>query len=549
MRILPALGLAIACVSSGCEGGPQGPSDSTAVARIVLNPGTVALTVSGTQPLEAQAFSADDARLEGVSFHWGTSDAAVATVNTAGVVTAVGTGTAEISASANSVTGRAEVVVMPAAVQGQTIAVLSNVTYQTMSGWEATAFIGQLECDATAYQIYAPQVLDRAVNEVGLNRVRLQIQSGIENPVDYFTPFASGTISRDAWKQHWYEAINDNSDPGSINPAGFQFARLDSDVQRVVEPLRQRLAARGEKLYVNLTYVDFATSPFEHTSNVQEYAELVLATFQHLNSKYGWTPDAVEISLEPDNTPNWRAPVIGNAIVAAGDRLKAAGFHPDFIAPSNTDASRAVTYFDQLVQTPRVKEYLTDLAYHRYGGASAATIQAIGARATQHGVRTSMLEHIGSGYAHLHEDLKIGRNSAWEQYAIAGCAPGDPGGRHYLIDPSVPSNPKITIASRTKLLRQYFLFVRFGAVRIGAVSGDPRLDPLAFRNTNGKLVVIVKTTAAGNFSVQGLAAGTYGIKYATAGAWDVDLPDATIAAGEEVNAAIPAAGVISIYQR
>ena len=45
---------------------------------------------------------------------------------------------------------------------------------------------------------------------------------------------------------------------------------------------------------------------------------------------------------------------------------------------------------------------------------------------------------------------------------------------------------------------------------------------------------MVKCDAGGEFSLGGLAAGTYGIKYTTTGAFDVDLPDQTIDPGQPV---------------
>jgi hypothetical protein len=253
--------------------------------------------------------------------------------------------------------------------------------------------------------------------------------------------------------------------------------------------------------------------------------------------------------LEPDNTPNWRPATIGAALIAAGDRLKAAGFTPDFIAPSNTNASVAVQYFDALVQIPRVREYLTDLAYHRYAGVSSEVIRGIGQRAEAWGIRTGMLEHVGSDYRDLHEDIEQGRNSSWEQFGLAGCNTGDRPGLYYTIDVTNPSQPQINLGSRGKLLRQYFLFVRLGAVRIGAQSGDQRIAPLAFRNPNGKFVVVVKAEAGVTFQVRHLPQGTYGITYATASQYDVRLSDVSVGATGTMSTSIPAAGVITIHQR
>lgn len=534
--------------TSACSGeGPQG-SDPGPVARIEVSPGHATLPEGATTQLTASAFDTNGNPVHGSAPQW-SSSAANVTVSQTGVVTAVSPGTATITAQIESVSGKAEVVVTPPTPTGQVVEVYSGLTYQTITGWEATAQIGQLECNPTAYSVYRTPLLDRAINELGINRVRLEIISGAENPVDWFGRLQSGQIDISTFRTHRYESVNDNSDPQAIAASGFQFSGLDHAVDNVVTPLRQRAAARGEQLQVNLTYVDFGAAPFEHSANPQEYAELMLAAFQHLQSKYGWVPDAVEIILEPDNTTNWRPATMGPAIVAAGDRLKAAGFRPAFIAPSNTNMTRALEYFDQMILMPRVAEYLTDLSYHRYGGVSDAVLQAIGARAASYGVRTGMLEHIGSGHEDLHRDLEIGRVSSWQQYTLAFCGTNDGGGTYYVINESTPTSPQIVIGSRTRFLRQYFWYVRQGAVRVGAGSGDGRLHPLAFRNPNGKLVVVVKADAAATFQVALLPAGTYGIRYTTGTAFDASHPDVTLTSGQSLSTSIPAAGVLTVFQR
>ncbi|UCG47335.1 MAG: SBBP repeat-containing protein, partial [Phycisphaerales bacterium] len=63
-----------------------------------------------------------------------------------------------------------------------TIRLDSAVTYQTMTGWEATAWVAEPK-DA-AFPNYRDTVFDMAVNDVGINRVRLEIRSGVENSND-----------------------------------------------------------------------------------------------------------------------------------------------------------------------------------------------------------------------------------------------------------------------------------------------------------------------------------------------------------------------------
>jgi len=301
---------------------------------------------------------------------------------------------------------------------------------------------------------------------------------------------------------------------------------------------------------VNVNYVAFTgqiTNGAYLHNNPAEYAEFVLATYQHLKEKYGWAPDRWEVLLEPDNVSQWNGKLLGQALVATAQRLRAAGFPPAFVAPSNTNMGNAVRDFDQMIAVPGVLPVLREFSYHRYGGVSLANLQAIAARAKQHGLDTAMLEwwSNSNGYATLHEDLKIGNNSAWEQGVLGGAL--NSAMSLYQIDTSNPAQPRVLLSDKTKFLRQYYKFVRPGAVRIEAASQLAAFDPLAFINTDGDYAVVVKCTAAGEFSLGGLPAGTYGLKYTTAGAFDVDLPDQTIHWGQAVAAAIPQAGVLTVY--
>jgi hypothetical protein len=162
-----------------------------------------------------------------------------------------------------------------------------------------------------------------------------------------------------------------------------------------------------------------------------------------------------------------------------------------------------------------------------------------------------MNEKIASTYVDLHEDLTLGRVSSWQQYTLAFCPRTDDGSMYYWLDDKTnPSNVQLVLASRAKLLRQYFKFIRPGAVRVDASSSNKTLvDPVAFRNATGKFVVVIKASGNTTFSVRGLPAGQYGIKFTTSSQYDIDEPDVTIQAGGIVQASIPNAGAITIYGR
>ncbi|MFX0194686.1 MAG: T9SS type A sorting domain-containing protein [Candidatus Hodarchaeota archaeon] len=430
-----------------------------------------------------------------------------------------------------------------------------SITYQIITGWEAVAEAGQSE-RPNAYN-GAKDVLFDMADDVGVNRLQLSFHSGIENPVDYFTPYITGHQPREYWYSQFENPINDNSDPFVINPAGFQFASLDHRIDYVVLPLKAVLERNNEQLYVHLTYVDFDPSNFEHYTNPEEYAEVILATFKHIDTKYGWVPDGLEVILEPDYAKGWSASQVGNALAAAAQRLEANGYTPDIITPSTTNMGNAITYFDRIMQIPGVSQYISELSYHRYNGVSASNLQAIANRGLQYRINTSMLEwwNPDNTYKTLHEDLKLGRNSAWQQGTLGGQIIWNPKTSILVIDDTNPNIVITRLHEKTKYTRQYYKFVRAGARRIEASSNNNNFDPLAFLNTDGKCVVIVKANSGDSFTIQGLPAGNYGIKYTTGDgknqptAFDVSLPDVSISDGQTLTTNIPAAGVITVYAK
>jgi hypothetical protein len=540
--LVTSLSLLGACASGDVREG-LGPNPG-GVSAVIVAPGAATLEANQQTQFAAYGLSQNGDSLS-VAVEWSATGGAI---DGAGRFTAgASPGNFVVTARADGVAGTATVVVVPPG-SGPVVTVVPTVALQTMTGWAATAQAGQDECDPVAFANYRDPLFDRVVTELGINRLRLPLKSGSENPTDHFADLLAGRITRAEWRTVRYATINDNSNPSSANAAGFHFTELDYFIDNVVTPIRDRLLARGEQLYVNLNYTDFSTQgagTLFHKEAPAEYAEFLLTAFQHIESRYGWTPDAVEIVLEPDNA-RWSGAQIGNALVAAGDRLAAAGYRPDFIAPSNADMSGAVSFFDQLIAVPRATQYLTDLAYHRYRGVSDGTLQAIGARAVAFGVRTSMLEHIGSGYQDLHQDLTLGRNSAWQQFILGWCNTNDGGGAYYPIDVTNATAPVILRGSRTRFLQQYFRDVRLRAVRHEATSTSTTFAPLAFRNTDGRWVVVVKASAGGSFTVAGLPAGTYAVTYTTATAFRTAHPTATISAGQPISTSIPATGVLTI---
>ena len=67
-----------------------------------------------------------------------------------------------------------------------------------------------------------------------------------------------------------------------------------------------------------------------------EYAAFIVAVFHHMQTNYGFVPDAIEVIHQPDEVNGWQtASTVANVILATTERLQAAGFTvPDFIGPA-----------------------------------------------------------------------------------------------------------------------------------------------------------------------------------------------------------------------
>ena len=365
-------------------------------------------------------------------------------------------------------------------------------------------------------------------------------------------------IARKSSTPNTDDSVNDNADPHVINPAGFQWGDengVDAQIE-IANMLRSRLAAQGEAFHVNVCYVDFKSSyTFDHHTNPEEYAELMEALFLR-TSQHGWVPDSVELLLEADKASNikWTLSTatpsgakLAAVLIATRNRLATHGWLSRFIAPSPTDCDKAdVIYNAMKLANPAIVQFMDELSFHRYTSAACtqAQLDQNKAVAEADGLSLSMLERIGATYITLHTDLKAGAVE-WQQYALAydSVLQGDNWANYYLVN---YSNHTATISSRMKFLRQYFKYIRGGAVRISGTSTNVNLDPVAFINADGKNVVVVKAIA-GRISTLPVWLRVRMHQLHHGFSYDVDLPDQAIGVGGIVTAGIPAAGAITIY--
>ena len=394
--------------------------------------------------------------------------------------------------------------------------------HQIMAGWEVTARVWEFDKANDRFDgswvAQRDELAAMLVNEAGIDRLRLEIKSGIENPVDYWALFEAGKIGYREFKAHFYEKINDNADPATFNPAGVQFSDLDWHVENIVLPVKKQLEKRGRRLRLNLAYVDFKWTSLRgslsHADNPLEYAELVTAAFSHLKEKYGLVPDSLEIIIEPDNTSDWSGVAIGRAIVAASTRLGAAGFpNVEIIAPSTAKAQRALAYYEDIRSVPGAAQRMTVLAYHRYDGApDALDLNQIRDMAHAERVKTAMLEYVDGGIRDLLADLSEADATAWQNYGIAARARGTgriPPGSLIVARGSVDTRPVLGLTPAAQALTLIFNAVDRGSLRAGARSDNENLEAVSFVTPARKLVVAMHALADIPVTISGLPRGRY----------------------------------------
>jgi outer membrane biosynthesis protein TonB len=384
-----------------------------------------------------------------------------------------------------------------------------GVSYQTIKGWEAVAEACLDDCPN--FNSYKNALMDSAV-EMGLNRVRLEM-------------FTGSTCSND-----------------------WNIAGIDKKIDNIVNPLKQKLSAKGEKLWLNLILVDNdGCYGGNGRQSLDHYAQKSVIVWQHLKTKYNIIPDSQEIALEPGVVSDyWSGQDVGTSVNKLHTALVNAGFaNPYIIAPSAVSGSSFNQLYDQMkLVSPNPLTKVSELSYHRYGTVLPSQILS---RASEYNIPVSMLEHGGGDYNELHTDLKELSAVAWEQYVLA-YFPSPSYTDYQYFNINGQNSTTFEISPKAKFLRQYFKHIRHNAVRIGATSKNSNFDPIAFRNVDGKKVVAVKASAGGSFSIGGLGAGTYGIFYTTNSAYNVSLSSQTITSTGLINTSIPESGVITIYQ-
>ena len=157
-----ANGQATITATSGSASGSATVTVAQIAAAVAVTPASVELSVGDTLRLSAEATDASGHAVAGAEFSWASGDESVATVNDAGLVTAVSEGEAVVTATSGSASGSAAVTVSPPPVPPDPVGTMPDQTLT--SGQTATVDASEYFTDPDGGDLsYAAASSDSAV--------------------------------------------------------------------------------------------------------------------------------------------------------------------------------------------------------------------------------------------------------------------------------------------------------------------------------------------------------------------------------------------------
>jgi len=414
----------------------------------------------------------------------------------------------------------------PRSAGAATVTIRPDTRHQTILGWGATA---------AGVDLPAPlrdQVLDEAVDDLGLTRLR-------------FEPPGGNRASARRW-----EWDNDNGDPYSIDWKAYDTRAFDWRVEHWIQPFKQRVEARGEPftLYISPSFFNGGSSgeaPAWLLNSPGEYAEYALALILRLQEKHGIAATYYSVCNEAGNNNAFSPQVVAAAIKALGPRLEALRLPTRIEFPECVNAGQSWRYIQFARDDEALWKHVGLVTWHLYG--SKAERPQIRDFAHGRGIPTGQTEFMGTTIDHLYDDLTEGGCSVWEHYVLVGWGNRTASGCY------LSANLNRTSFSRYPhywQFRQVMHYVRPGAVRVGAASDTPAIRPLAFVRDGKTTVVLInreKPHQPRTVTLVGLPSNVYRACCATGGRPYEELGYRSAKADEPLSIEVPADGVLTLY--
>lgn len=406
-----------------------------------------------------------------------------------------------------------------------TVVVDPGVRYQTIFGW------GKTTPWLPAAEMLRDLSVDRAVNDLGINRLRFE-----------------GLCGNNQRGRSW-EWLNDNDDPRDIRWDAFNTESLDARAAEWLVPWQRAVEAQGEHfdLYVSPSFFHGGSTgdlPAWMLRDPEEYAEWAVALLLRLRDRHGITPDYYCICNEAGNGNVFTPPVVARMVKALMPRLRSLGFPTAVQFPESINAHVAWRYIEELRDDADLWQWIGLVSYHWYGKDNQTSMVRLRDFARARGLPTAQTEFMDLTVDHLYDDLVLGGVSYWEVYGL--------GGPDYKAALSHTSSTTFHGGPWYWRFRQVSHYVRPCAVRIEAVSDTAALRAVAFEHGTRVTVVLINTTAPQaerSVSLRGLPPGTYGTCHCVGqGAYE-ELGPRTVGDEGRLTVTLAANSVFTVYPR
>ncbi len=353
-------------------------------------------------------------------------------------------------------------------------------------------------------------------------------------------------ISRTRIVLEGFEPANDNDDPFTLNPAGFDWRLADAEINFVTlaRPLGLQTwwASFGgsgpREAWRRKPNSDCTLNP----AMIDEEVESLLAAALHYRQR-GLELKYMAVRNEPDlcgHDPKIDSADMVTIIKRLGKRLRENGLQTRIVVSDGWLPANALRYMQAALADPEARQYVGALAYHSYDGfdnpsalldssarsepppAAVEVRSRIRELAAQYSLPVWMTEVCYCGRRDFSDfDLVRARlNHVQDELTITNVAAFDAMNLFFLNRPGVRDElvniyfrpdgvlDRYEISIYGYLLSHYSRFISPGSVRVKADSSDARVRVTAFERPDGSPVIVVinnnPTPIQANIALAGL---------------------------------------------
>ena len=391
-----------------------------------------------------------------------------------------------------------------------TVSVDKTKQYQKIEGFGA---FGGMTDPWNSPPWYNSTFIDRVVNDMGLTIVRTEVPNQ-------------------------FEMVNDNNDPFNLNLSGFNLTQQASDgckgSHQPLQPwldylkaIKTEADAKGEPLKViasiwsppywmkyvkcifggdwNWNRLIVSEIPSAEVPNdyKDEFAEYCVAYIKIVKQQTGIDIYAISLQNEPNFAQGYQSAVytsemFKNIVKHVGKRFEQEGINVKIFGPEDVVANFESTqaYMNAIYEDPEAQKQLDVFAIHGYGsnGVDVNNTNEAEWRKTYDLARRGnypmwMTETSGystdwSGALNLAQSilggLKYGRLSAWVYWSLSGTEDS----QYNLMYNGNPTKRYYTS-------KQFYRYIRPGAIMVGNTSTDPDLLSVSFLHRENKTLTTV----------------------------------------------------------